>query len=298
MTCYFPFRLMKQITKAPSNYNLLIGVLILLFSPISIAIDVPSSQAVNIDENKILRIVGWDVYADPISTNKTLGYKKFEKKYGVTIQFTPLSNLEDIINATESGTDYDVIIISNEGIHTLEQMNLVLPLKLNKIPNYRDVYPSLKSNKWIRKGNNVYAIPWAWGPTGLLFDKDAISEPNSWNILWDPKYQGKISLWNDISMIWTTALALGYKNVYNLTRQQLLEVKNKLFKLNNQVYGYYTGGEEAFDIIHNDNALILNSWFDPSARLKKIDHNFKMVIPKEGAVGMFDSYLISSKRNV
>ena len=125
MTCYFPFRLMKQITKAPSNYNLLIGVLILLFSPISIAIDVPSSQAVNIDENKILRIVGWDVYADPISTNKTLGYKKFEKKYGVTIQFTPLSNLEDIINATESGTDYDVIIISNEGIHTLEQMKFV-----------------------------------------------------------------------------------------------------------------------------------------------------------------------------
>ena len=295
MTCYFPFRLMIQITKALNNYNLLIGLLILLFTPISMASDVPSSQTVGINENKVIHIVGWDVYADPISKNKTIGYKSFEKKYGVTIEFTPLNNLGDIINAAESGNHYDVIIVSNEGVHTLEKMNLVLPLKLNKILNFRDLYPSLKSNKWIKKVNNVYAVPWAWGPTGLLFDTDEISEPHSWNVLWDPKYQGKVSLWNDVSMIWTAALSLGYKNVYNLTRQQLLEVKHKLFKLNNQVYGYYGGGDEAFDFIHNDNIVILNSWFNPSSRLKKIEHNFKMVIPKEGAVGMFDSYLISSK---
>jgi spermidine/putrescine-binding protein len=39
--------------------------------------------------------------------------------------------------------------------------------------------------------------------------------------------------------------------------------------------------------------VIANSWFDPSARLSRHNKQFKMVIPKEGAVGMFDSYLLS-----
>jgi spermidine/putrescine-binding protein len=36
-----------------------------------------------------------------------------------------------------------------------------------------------------------------------------------------------------------------------------------------------------------------NSWYDPSARLKAAGKNFAMTIPKEGAVGMFDSFMIS-----
>lgn len=244
---------------------------------------------------KVLRIVGWDVYADPINKNKTIGYKKFEQAHDVIIDFTPLNNLDEIINAVESNENFDVVIVSNEGIHILNQMSLVKPLDLNKIPNFRNIYPSLKTNKWIKFNNRVYAIPWAWGPTGLLFDTDALSEPISWNILWNPKYKGKISLWDDVSMIWMTALSLGYKNVYNLTRQQLSDVKQKLFELNNQIFTYYSGGEQAIDFIKNNQVILLNSWFDPSARLRKDGRNLKMIIPKEGAVGMFDSYLISSR---
>lgn len=245
--------------------------------------------------DKILRIVGWDVYADPEDNSKTIGYESYEKEYGVTIQFTPLSHLDDIISAAESDNQYDVIIISNEGIHILKHMDLVIPLDLNKIPNYQQLYPVLQNNDWIQHENNVYAIPWAWGPTGLLYDADEIVQPVSWNVLWEPEYKGKISLWDDVSMIWITALSLGYTNIYNLTRQQLDEVKNKLFELNNLAQGYYDGGEQALEYIRDGKVVLLNSWFDPSARLRREGFNFKMIIPEEGTVGMFDSYLISSE---
>ena len=274
--------------------NILTGIFILMLSSICMANDASQVQPGAQINNPVLRVVGWDVYADPRSKNKTIGYKEFEKKYGVTIEFTPLSNLDDIITATESNLNYDVIIISNEGIQILAQMGLTIPLELNKLPNFQDLYPSLKSNKWIKHNDHITAIPWAWGPTGLLFDTKTVAEPNSWNILWDEKYQGKVALWNDVSMIWTTALTLGYKNIYNLTKQQLTKVKQKLFKLNNQVYNYYDGGNQAEEYINQGSVRILNSWYDPSARLRKKGHQLKMIIPKEGAVGMFDSYLISS----
>ncbi len=243
---------------------------------------------------QILRVVGWDVYADPDNKAKTIGYKEFEREFGVIIEYTALTNLDDIINAAEANDDYDVFIISNEGIRILYEMGLVAALELTKMPNYQDLYPSLRNNKKCRFEHKVCAVPWAWGPTGLLYDTNSMPEPDSWNVLWDPKYKGRVSLWNDVSMVWVTALSLGYTNVYNLTREQLGHVKEKLFELNEQVHHYYDGEQEALEHIRDGEAIILNSWFDPSARLKLEDRHFKMIIPKEGAVGMFDSYLISN----
>ena len=239
-----------------------------------------------------LRIVGWDVYADPENSTKTIGYKDFEQKHKVRIHFTPLSNLDDIIDAVEANQDYDIIIISNEGIRILQQMKLVQPVETSQLSQYKNLYPQLKSNRWNTVNNQLYAVPWAWGPTGLLYNQDAIDEPQSWNILWDPKYKDQVSLWNDVSMIWTTALSLGYTNVYNLTREQLENVKQKLFALNTQTSHYYRGEEDAIRGIRHQQINLLNSWFDPSARLRPEGINYKMTIPKEGAVGMFDSYML------
>lgn len=131
------------------------------------------------------------------------------------------------------------------------------------------------------------------GPTGLMYNKDIISNPDSWNILWNPEYRGKVGMWDDISMIWTTALALGYKNVYSLTRTQLENVKKKLYEFNSLSGTYYKGGGDEIILAKNGKLIAFNSWYDPSARLKSAGKNFSMIIPKEGAVGMFDSYMIS-----
>jgi spermidine/putrescine-binding protein len=100
-------------------------------------------------------------------------------------------------------------------------------------------------------------------------------------------------MWDDVSMIWTTALALGYKNVYSLTRTQLENVEKKLLELNNMSAFYYAGGGDEIELVKQGKIVAYNSWYDPSARLKTIGKNFAMIIPKEGAVGMFDSYMLS-----
>jgi spermidine/putrescine-binding protein len=258
-----------------------------------LCVDVQASETLPVDP-VVLRIAGWDVYGDPENHNKTIGYESFENRYGARIEFTPLTNLDDIIATAESGDQYDIFIISNEGVKILHDMKLIRPLDLGKIPNYDNLYASLKYSEWCQFGARVYAVPWAWGPTGLVYDADQVQTPDSWNVLWDPKYQHKVALWDDLSMIWITALSLGHTNVYNLTRPQLNEVREKLLALNNQVFGYYKGELEELDYIRNKGVVLLNSWFDPSNLLKEEGRNFKMVIPREGAIGMFDSYMISN----
>lgn len=251
------------------------------------------SQNLYADISADLRIVGWDVYSDPERADKTIGYKSFEKQTGINIKFIPLSTLDDIVNLAEATRHYDLFIISNEGIKILHDMGLVAPLDLNKLPNYQNLHHNLKYTSWSQFDSQVFAVPWAWGPTGLMYNKDVVRAPESWNVLWDPKYKGKVGMWDDISMIWTTALSLGYKNVYSLTREQLNKVKQKLFKFNSMQAVYYKGGGDELTLATKGKLALFNSWYDPSARLKARGRNFSMIIPKEGAVGMFDSYLLS-----
>lgn len=264
------------------------NTLILLIGLISI-----SPQYLLAEDKVILKIAGWDVYADPENPDKVIGYESFEKKTGALILFKPFSNLDDIITAAESEEPYDIFIISNEGIRSLHDMGLVKPLNLQDLPHYQNLHHNLKYSEWSQFDSRVYAVPWAWGPTGLMYDKDVIKEADSWSILWDPRYKGRVAMWDDISMIWTTALALGYKNVYSLTRNQLKSVKNKLLLFNHQAHLYYKGGSEELELAMHGELVAYNSWYDPSSRLSAVGKNFAMIIPKEGAVGMFDSYLLS-----
>jgi spermidine/putrescine-binding protein len=186
------------------------SILILMFTLVLLF-----SQNLLAEEKAVLRITGWDVYGDPDHPHKTIGFKSFEQKTGVEIKFKPLSHLDDIISAAESGEEFNVFIISNEGIRILHDMELVNPLNLASLPNYQNLHHNLKHSEWSQFNSRVYAAPWAWSPTGLMYDKDVINNPDSWSTLWDPKYKGKTAMWDDVSMVWTTALALGYKNVYS-----------------------------------------------------------------------------------
>lgn len=243
----------------------------------------------------VIKVAGWGVYNAPERADKMIGYQSFEKKYGASIEFHPLNNLDDIIAAAESSEYYDVFIISNEGIRLLHDMDLIAPLNLSRLPNYQNLHHNLQYSEWSQFHSRVYAMPWAWGPTGLMYDQDIISHPDSWNILWDKNYRGRIAMWDDMSMIWTTALALGYKNVYSLTRTQLAQVKNKLFEFNRLAGIYYKGGNDELALASQGKLVAYNSWYNPSERLRTAGKNFKMIIPKEGAVGMFDSYVVSKK---
>jgi putative spermidine/putrescine transport system substrate-binding protein/spermidine/putrescine transport system substrate-binding protein len=186
----------------------LITLVTILFSGVIILMPFTQGVTANeIDHNQdVLRVLGWDVYSDPVNMNKTIGYKSFEDEYGVQIEFKPLKNLDEIVDAAELDSEYDVFIISNEGIRMLHDMGLVIPMDLRQLPNYLSLHPHLRYTEWALFESRNYAIPWAWGPTGLLYDADVLTvAPDSWNVLWDPKYHGRVSMWDDVSMIWTNS---------------------------------------------------------------------------------------------
>ncbi len=95
------------------------------------------------------------------------------------------------------------------------------------------------------------AFPFMWGPNPLLYDTKAIPQPpDSWAVLWDPKYKEKISVWDDLSTVYMAAQVLGYdkpdpSQLYNLTDEQLEAVKKKADR---------TEAQHSKDLVHRRRA--------------------------------------------
>ncbi len=199
-----------------------------------------------------------------------------------------------------SASNYDVISPSSDVATMIASAGLAAPLDLSKIPSYAQLSPKLTSLSLVRVKGNVYGVPFMWGPNPLIYDTTVFAEPpDSWSILWDPKYRGKISVWDDLSTVYMAAQILGYDKpdpaqLYNLSDQQLDAVKAKLLELKPNIRKMWATGGEATNLFLNHEVVAAMGWPLNTAELKKRNFPVGETIPKENTTGWIDHLMITS----
>ncbi len=177
---------------------------------------------------------------------------------------------------------------------------LALPLDLSQIPSYSQLSPQLTSLTLVRINGQVYGVPFMWGPDPLIYDTTAFPKtPDTWNVLWDPKYRGKISVWDDLSTVYMTAQILGFdkpdpSQLYNLTDEQLDAVKKKLLELKPNVRKMWSTGGELTNLFQNHEVVAAMGWPLMTNQLRKINFPVGETIPKENTTGWIDHLMITA----
>src|SRR5260370_28743052 len=102
-----------------------------------------------------------------------------------------------------SASNYDVISPSSDVATSIVRAGLAASLDLSKIPSYNQLSARLRDSPLVKANGQTYGVPFVWGPNPLLYDTTAFAQPpDSWSILWNPKYKGKISLWHELSSVY------------------------------------------------------------------------------------------------
>lgn len=242
--------------------------------------------------SKELRMLTWEGYADD------QWVKAFEAKAGAKVSVSYTGSVDEIfakMTASE-GADFDVVAIETSSYKRLTQESLIQPLDISKLPAAQNLMPAFKSVAAIIFDGKTYAAPFAWGSIPLIYNADTFPKaPDSWEILWDPSYQGKIIVMDDANnAIVTTALTLGIKDPFNLTDAQFDEIKAKLLAQKANVASYYAGFDDGVSIFAQGGIDLMMSMGEPQApMLKKQGVNAALTIPKEGAIGWIDCWTIS-----
>lgn len=244
-------------------------------------------------KGKTLNLLTWEGYSDPEII------KNFEEKYGCKINGTYFTTSDDLIAKIKAGggNSYDVISPSGDLAGFLVQSDMVEPIDTSKITNFNDINKNLLTTD-VEKNGKTYGVPYLWGPDYLIYDADVIKEePKSWSVFEDPKYSGRIGLFDDISNIYMIGQMDGIDKtdasaLYNMTDEQLSDAKKKLTKLNSSVRKYWVSAGELNDLFANKEVDIAVGWPMTVQKLNAQGRNLKWTIPEEGCTGWQDRLMI------
>jgi spermidine/putrescine-binding protein len=247
-------------------------------------------------KQQTLSLLVWEGYADPSFL------KPFEETHHCKITASYMGSSDELVAKLRGGSasNYDVISPSSDVATSIARAGLAAPLDLNKFPSYNQLSARLRDSPLVKINGQTYGVPFVWGPNPLLYDATAFPQaPDSWAILWDPKYKQKISLWDELSSIYMAAQVLGYdkpdpSQLYNLTDEQLEAVKKKLIELKPNVRKYWVTGGELTNLFQNHEIVAAMGWPLMTNQLRKLNFPIGETIPKENTTGWIDHLMITA----
>src|ERR1700732_1343143 len=138
-----------------------------------------------------LSLLVWEGYADPSFL------QPFEQSHHCKVVAAYIRSSDELVAKLRGGSaaNYDVISPSSDVATSIVRAGLAAPIELSRIPSYSQISLSLRDSPLVRANGQTYGVPFVWGPNPLLYDTTAFAAaPDSWSVLWDPKYKGQISL--------------------------------------------------------------------------------------------------------
>jgi putative spermidine/putrescine transport system substrate-binding protein/spermidine/putrescine transport system substrate-binding protein len=243
-----------------------------------------------------LNLLVWEGYADPSYV------KAFEEQCSCKVSASYMGSSDELVAKLRGGSasNYDVISPSSDVATMIATTGLAAPLDLTKLPSYGELAPKLTSLPLVRANGQVYGVPFMWGPDPLIYDTTVFTTPPaSWNVLWDAKYKGKISVWDDLSTVYMAAQVLGYDQpspdqLYNLSDAQLEAVKKKLLELKPNVRKMWSTGGELTNLFQNHEVVAAMGWPLMTNQLRKSGYPAGETIPQENTTGWIDHLMITA----
>jgi spermidine/putrescine transport system substrate-binding protein len=173
---------------------------------------------------------------------------------------------------------------------------LIQPIDTSRLSNYGDVFQQLKDIKVVNADGEVWATPIAWGNSSVLYRKDLAPEyvgNDSWEILWDPKYSGRISQRDSVDAgFLEAALILGIENPYTMSDEDLLRCREKLVEQRDLVRYYWSSQSDVEQSLASGEIVAAYAWNDAYASLKRQGVDVGYMIPKEGILTWVDSTIL------
>ncbi len=235
-------------------------------------------------DKQTLTVYNWGDYIDESVLDE------FEEEFNVKVIYDTFSTNEDMyVKLKSGGSNYDVAFPSDYMIERMIKEDMLEKVDMSKIDNYKYIDDQFKNLEF--DPNNEYSVPYMWGTVGILYNETMVTEPvDSWDILWDEKYEGQILMMDSQrDSIGITLKKLGY-SLNSRNAEELDLAKEELIKQKPLVMAYVV--DEVKDMMIGEEAALAVVWSGDAVVMIDENENLNYVVPKEGSNLWFDNMVI------
>jgi len=241
------------------------------------------------------------IHGNPIAT-RDKDMKPFKEQYGVELQIQLSVTHTETVTRIYSGAtqQFDLFTLQHPFIKKLAQDRMILPIEEDKIPNIGNLYEHLRRPDWGVHEGRLYALPYLWGFDSIVYNQKQIPKVDSWGVLFEDTYRGRVA-WRDdpLQMILTAALYMQkFSNPNNLSEAELAEVKKFLISRKKNIRTMWTTYAEAVNLLRSEEVFALWGWLPMATSLRKEGMQTEYAFPKEKPIMWFTNYIVSKDSRV
>jgi spermidine/putrescine transport system substrate-binding protein len=233
-----------------------------------------------------VNFLNWGDYIDPDVI------PLFEKEHpDIKINLTTVESNEAMYVATSTeGSQIDVIIPSEYMIQRMMLEDMLAALDISKMENVRYVQDFAAATCDYDPVCN-YSAPYAWGTFGILYNETMVDGPvNSWDILFDEAYAGKVLMYDSMRDSLGVALIRQGSSINSKDKAEIDAAADMLIAQKPMVLGY--GTEDLRMSMASGSAALAVTYAGDAVYSMADSPDLRYVIPQEGANIFVDSLCI------
>lgn len=156
----------------------------------------------------------------------------YEARYHEKPAITIFADEDEAFTKMRAGFRPDVMGPCYYEFSRWRDAGLLAPIDTTKLKNWNKISPTLRALPGIQAGpGKVWFVPHYWGNTSLTIRTDLAPDyarSQSWNILFDPKYKGRVSVLDGVDDTVPFIARMIGVNAYAMTPQDWDKVQAKL----------------------------------------------------------------------
>ncbi|MDE5770603.1 MAG: ABC transporter substrate-binding protein [Ruminococcus sp.] len=242
-----------------------------------------------------INVYNWGEYISTGADEGTLDVNsEFEKLTGIKVNYTNYATNEELYAKLKGGgAAYDVIIPSDYMISKMIKENLVQPLDMDNIPNFKYIMDNFRNQAY--DPSNEYSVPYTWGTVGIIYDETMVDIPEEdidWDLLWNEDYADQILMFDNPRDAFAIAELMQGYSLNTENPDELEDAARKLRQQKKIVQGYVM--DEIFDKMGAGDALIAPYYAGDALTILDENEDLNFVVPKSGTNLFIDAMCIPS----
>jgi spermidine/putrescine transport system substrate-binding protein len=227
-------------------------------------------------------------------------FPAYMKKYGQEPQMPLFADEQEALTKLRAGFAADVVHPCSGRIVRYRDAGAIQPIDTSRLSNWPDVFDGLRDINGASADGKQWFIPVDWGNTSVLYRTDLVDvDEESWTLLWDERYKGRLSIGEDITdTAIVAALVAGVPkdDLYHMSDEQLAKVAEALRKQRPLLRFYWSDNTTMEQALATGEIVASSAWNSSVVALKKQGLPVDYMKPKEGILTWCCGLVLTPKR--
>ena len=240
-----------------------------------------------------LLFANWTNYVDPAI------FAKLKSQEGLVVAYQTYVSNDELFSkllladsARRRGRmvhSFDLMVPSDNFIKRYLSLGMLEQVDAStKLKNIGNLQPEFRHEDF--DPGNKYTIPWATGTTGIGYDTTVFTTPPDWTVFLDTKYQGKMTMLDEIRDAFSAALLSLGKDPNTTSSADVTAAQEQLIKMKTIIKSF--DSTDYIDGLAGGQLVAAQAYSGDLLQAKEKNPKLDFVLPAAGAMRWVDSLAV------